>query len=60
MGAIMSGALMLRHLGDVSAAQRIETAVARVAERGDTLTADLGGTATTAEVTDAVVAALEA
>jgi tartrate dehydrogenase/decarboxylase/D-malate dehydrogenase len=58
MGAIMSGALMLRHLGDVSAAQRIETAVARVAERGDTLTADLGGTATTAEVTDAIVAAL--
>jgi tartrate dehydrogenase/decarboxylase / D-malate dehydrogenase len=60
IGAILSGALMLRHLGDVSAAQRIETAVARVAERGDTLTADLGGTATTAEVTEAVLTALAA
>jgi tartrate dehydrogenase/decarboxylase/D-malate dehydrogenase len=60
MGAILSGAMMLRHLGELSAAQRIEAAVAQVTERGDALTADLGGTASTAEVTDAVMAAVAA
>jgi isocitrate dehydrogenase (NAD+) len=50
--------MMLRHLGEATAAQRVEAAVARVAERGETLTLDLGGSATTEEVADAVIAAL--
>jgi tartrate dehydrogenase/decarboxylase/D-malate dehydrogenase len=58
IGAILSGALMLRHLGEAPAARRIEAAVAQVTERGKTLSADLGGRASTAEVTDAVIAAL--
>jgi tartrate dehydrogenase/decarboxylase/D-malate dehydrogenase len=58
MGAVLSGAMMLRHLGEVNAAQRVEAAVALVVERGETLTPDLGGTAGTSEVTDALLAAL--
>jgi tartrate dehydrogenase/decarboxylase / D-malate dehydrogenase len=58
LGAILSGAMMLRHLDEDDAARRVEAAVAQVTERGATLTADLGGTATTVEMTDAVIAAL--
>jgi tartrate dehydrogenase/decarboxylase/D-malate dehydrogenase len=60
LGAILSGAMMLRHLDENDAAHRVEAAIAEVTERGTTLTADLGGTATTAEITDAVIAALPA
>jgi tartrate dehydrogenase/decarboxylase/D-malate dehydrogenase len=58
MGAVLSGAMMLRHLGEVNAAQRVEAAVALVIERGETLTPDLGGKAGTFEVTEALLAAL--
>ena len=60
LGAILSGAMMLRHLDEQDAARRVEAAVARVTEGGTTLTADLGGTASTVEMTDAVIAALSA
>jgi tartrate dehydrogenase/decarboxylase/D-malate dehydrogenase len=40
------------------AAQRLMRAVEAVTARGDVLTPDLGGSATTAQVTDAVIAAL--
>jgi tartrate dehydrogenase/decarboxylase/D-malate dehydrogenase len=53
IGAIWSGALLLRHLGDEAAAARIETAIERVAAAG-ILTRELGGTAGTAEVGDAI------
>ena len=59
---ILSAALMLRHLGQASNAARVERAVARTLADGRTRTADLkpdGAPATTAEVTDAIVAALE-
>jgi tartrate dehydrogenase/decarboxylase / D-malate dehydrogenase len=55
LGAILSGAMMLRHLGEAEAAARVETAVAEVTARGDIVTADLGGSATTTEVADAVI-----
>jgi len=58
LGAILAGALMLAHLGQTEAASRVEAAVAHVAKAGETLTGDLGGTASTLEVTDAVIAAL--
>ncbi|KQT33800.1 3-isopropylmalate dehydrogenase [Sphingomonas sp. Leaf412] len=56
--AILSAAMMLRHsLGEAAAADRIEAAVA-AAVRGGVRTPDLGGTATTVEMADAVLAAL--
>ena len=58
IGAILTGALMLRHLELASAAARVEHAVADVTRRAQSLTADLGGTASTDEVADAVIDAL--
>jgi tartrate dehydrogenase/decarboxylase/D-malate dehydrogenase len=58
IGAILSGALMLRHLGETAAASRIESAVEEVLSGGDLLTGDLGGRATTAEVGRALIAVL--
>ena len=60
VGAIWSGALMLRHLGLGDEAARVEQAVARVLADGAVRTADLGGSATTGEVADAVIEALRA
>ena len=57
IGAVWSAALMLRHLGHPSEAERIERAVDAVCRDGRVLTADLGGAASTAEVGDALVAA---
>jgi len=60
LGAILSAALMLRYSLDLhSEAGSVEAAVDAVIERG-VLTRDLGGTATTGQVTDAVLAALDA
>jgi tartrate dehydrogenase/decarboxylase / D-malate dehydrogenase len=58
VGAIWSGALMLRHLGLGDEAARVEQAVAQVLADGAVRTADLGGSATTGEVADAVIEAL--
>jgi homoisocitrate dehydrogenase len=48
-GALLSGALLLRHLGDPRAAQRVETAVRATLADG-VLSPDLGGSATTQDV----------
>ncbi|MCK6210865.1 tartrate dehydrogenase [Georgenia sp. EYE_87] len=58
IGAVASGALMLDHLGEPEAAEMVRSAIDTVTASG-TLTRDLGGTATTAEVTAALVAALD-
>ena len=58
MAAIMSGAMMLRFIGEEAAASVIDRAVLSVLEEGGCLTPDLGGTASTAEVGDAVLGAL--
>ena len=58
IGAIWTGALMLRHLGLADEARQIETAISDVLAAGATRTPDLGGQATTDEVADAVIAAL--
>lgn len=55
IAAIRSAALMLRHLGYSRAAERIEGAVDEVIRQGHTLTPDLGGTAKTGEVVDAIL-----
>jgi tartrate dehydrogenase/decarboxylase / D-malate dehydrogenase len=54
IGAIWSGALMLRHLGELKAAATIEAAIESVTAKGEFLTADLGGKASTQEVGAAV------
>jgi len=56
---LMSAVLMLEHLSERSAALRIQEALECVYREGKRLTPDVGGTATTAEFTDAVIAALQ-
>jgi len=58
IGAVWSAALMLRHLGYGPEADRVERAIDAVCEDGRVLTGDLGGTASTAEVGDALVRAV--
>jgi isocitrate dehydrogenase (NAD+) len=53
---ILSGALMLRHLGETAAADAVELAVRSVIAEGTTVTYDLGGTAGTREFAEAVAA----
>src|SRR6266540_7391525 len=53
---ILSGALMLRHLGETDAAEAVEAAVRDVIAEGVTVTSDLGGTAGTREFAAAVTA----
>jgi isocitrate dehydrogenase (NAD+) len=53
---MLSGALMLRHLGETDAADRVETAVRSVIAEGKTTTYDLGGNAGTREFAAEVVA----
>jgi isocitrate dehydrogenase (NAD+) len=55
---LMSGIMMLDHLGERPAARRIESALDRVYREGKHATRDLGGRATTQEFTDAVISAL--
>jgi isocitrate dehydrogenase (NAD+) len=52
---ILSGALMLRHLGYPDAADGVETAVRVVIAEGKATTSDLGGSAGTAAFADAVI-----
>jgi isocitrate dehydrogenase (NAD+) len=54
----MSAILMLNHLGERTAAQRIEQALISVYREGKHVTKDVGGNAGTQEFTDAVIAAL--
>ena len=60
MAAIWAGALMLEDLGEQEPARQIVAAIEAVAADGRTLTPDLGGTATTWDVTDEICAKLRA
>jgi tartrate dehydrogenase/decarboxylase / D-malate dehydrogenase len=51
---ICSGAMMLEHLGETKAAQALEKAIASVLARSEVRTPDLGGTASTREVGEAI------
>src|SRR3954463_1688330 len=55
---LLSALLMLRHIGEHAAAERIVAALGRVLEAGTVRTRDLGGTASTSEFADAVSNAL--
>jgi len=64
VGATLSGAMMLRHLGETAAADALETAVVEVLREGTDVTPDLRApdddrpAVGTAEMTDAVIARL--
>jgi isocitrate dehydrogenase (NAD+) len=53
---ILSAALMLRHLGEGDAADRVARAVLGVLQEGRVRTRDLGGAAGTRAIRDAIVA----
>jgi len=55
---LQSSLLMLRHLGEREAADRIENAMLAVFAEGTVRTRDIGGTAGTSEFTDAIIAKL--
>src|SRR5262245_10600737 len=57
---ILSGALMLRHLGYPDTGDRVERAVRDVIAAGETVTYDLGGTAGTRAFADAIIERLAA
>ena len=52
---MQSAVLMLAHLGERTAAARLQSAIERVYAEGAHLTGDVGGKASTAEFTDAVI-----
>ncbi len=58
IGAVWSAALMLSHLGERESSEMVMRAVKHVARSGPR-TSDLGGVASTSEVSDALIAALD-
>src|SRR5438876_1300037 len=55
---LLSAIMMLRHLTELVAADRIERALNRVLEKREKVTRDLGGKASTTEFADAIIAEL--
>jgi isocitrate dehydrogenase (NAD+) len=55
---LLSAVLMLRHLREDAAADRIMAAIERVLANGQSRTRDLGGTASTSEFADAICRAI--
>jgi len=55
---LLSGIMMLRHIGETDAAVRVKAALDRVLSAGEVRTRDLGGTASTTEFTLALCRAL--
>ena len=55
---ILSGAMMLRHLGELEGASAVERAVDTTLEAGKTRTPDLGGSSSTMDVAEAIASAL--
>lgn len=58
IGAFWSASMMLEHLGEAQAAGALMAAIERVTASGQARPRDLGGEATTAEVTRAVIGAI--
>lgn len=58
IGQIWSGAMMLEHLGAKEAADAVVKAIERVIASGENLTRDMGGTASTSAVGEAIARAV--
>lgn len=59
VGTFWTATMMLEHLGEKPAAERLMRAIERVTADPSLHTPDLGGSATTRQVTDAVIAAIQ-
>jgi isocitrate dehydrogenase (NAD+) len=57
---ILSGAMLLRHLGELTAAENVEWAVDEVLRRGEVRTPDLSGGASTMQVGETIAATVSA
>jgi isocitrate dehydrogenase (NAD+) len=55
----LSGALLLKYIGENREAKAIENAISRVLAKGEILTKDMGGNATTTEIRDAIIGELK-
>ena len=55
---VLAACMLLEHIGDRDRAKRIRAALETTIREGKTVTRDLGGTASTDEFTDAVIAKL--
>jgi isocitrate/isopropylmalate dehydrogenase len=55
IGEILSGAMLLQHIGEGEAAKAVSDAVASVLKKGKVRTRDLGGESTLSEMTQAVI-----
>ena len=55
---LLAACMLLEHVGDTARAEKIRSAFERTIKSGKALTRDLGGTSSTEEFTDAVIAAL--
>ncbi|MCA3278412.1 MAG: tartrate dehydrogenase [Roseomonas sp.] len=58
LGSFWTASMMLEHLGEAPAAAQLMRAIEMVTRRGDVLTPDLGGKATTDQVTAAIINAI--
>jgi tartrate dehydrogenase/decarboxylase / D-malate dehydrogenase len=58
IGAFWSASMMLEHLGEKESAELLMTAIEKVTAKQEVLPKDLGGNASTRQVTDAVLAAI--
>jgi isocitrate dehydrogenase (NAD+) len=56
---ISAAIMMLNHISEPAAAKRISVALERVFQRGDCLTPDLGGSATTKKFAEAIIKEME-
>jgi isocitrate dehydrogenase (NAD+) len=56
---MLSAVMMLGHMGEAAAAARLQNGIEQVYREGKCLTADVGGTASTSQFTDDVVAAVK-
>jgi tartrate dehydrogenase/decarboxylase/D-malate dehydrogenase len=59
IGQIWSGAMMLRHLGLVEAADAVDSAITEVLAKSQALTPDIGGRSTTRDLGEAIATAVE-
>jgi isocitrate dehydrogenase (NAD+) len=53
---MQSAVLMLAHIGERTASERLQNAIYKVYEAGEHMTGDVGGKASTTEFTDAIIA----
>jgi isocitrate dehydrogenase (NAD+) len=60
VAAILSGAMMLEYIGHPRAAKQVSDAVKSILKKGKTVTRDLGGKASTTDMTRAIIHAMRA